>query len=208
MLLLRGKTFDAESDSALVKAGDAAAIATAEQVIAAAEAEAAKIIEDAKAAYAAEQKRGYAAGVAAGKEEMLMQKLDQLNASIVFMESVEEKMTDLVVKALRKCVAEMDERELVSQIVKKSMQAVVRAQRQITIKVAPAMTAVVKERLQSILADFPSVAIAEVVEDPHLEGVACIVETETGMVEASIEGQLAAIEKAIRKGFKKDEAKE
>ena len=91
---------------------------------------------------------------------------------------------------------------------KKSMQAVVRAQRQITIKVAPAMTAVVKERLQSILADFPSVAIAEVVEDPHLEGVACIVETETGMVEASIEGQLAAIEKAIRKGFKKDEAKE
>ena len=110
MLLLRGKTFDAESDSALVKAGDAAAIATAEQVIAAAEAEAAKIIEDAKAAYAAEQKRGYAAGVAAGKEEMLMQKLDQLNASIVFMESVEEKMTDLVVKALRKCVAEMDER--------------------------------------------------------------------------------------------------
>ena len=208
MLLLKRRTFEIESDSALVKSADAAAIAAAEDVVAAAEAEAAKIVEEAKVAYEAERQRGYADGIAAGREEMMMQKLDQLNASIEFMQNVETKMGELVIKALRKCVAEIDDRDLVCQIVRKSMQAIVRAQRQITIKVVPAMVPTVKERLQSILANFPSVMLAEVVEDAHLEGTACIVETEAGSVEASISGQLDAIEKSIRKGFQKDEAKE
>jgi len=207
MLLLKRRSFDVESDSELVKASDAAAIATAEEVVAAAEAEAAKIAEAAKAAYEAERQRGYADGIAAGREEMMMQKLDQLKASIEFMQSVEGKMGELVIKALKKCVAEIDDRDLVCQIVRKSMQAIVRAQRQITIKVAPEMVATVKERLQTILDKFPSVVLAEVVEEAHLEGTACIVETEAGSVEASISGQLAAIEKSIRKGFEKDEAK-
>ncbi len=206
MLLLKRKTFDVESDAALVKAADAAAVAKAEEVLAAAEAEAAKIVEEAKAAYAAEKRRGYDDGIAAGRAEIMEQKLDQLNASIDFMQRVETKMGELVIKALRKCVAEVDDRDLVCQIVRKSMQAIVRAQRQITIKVAPEMVGTVKERLQTILASFPSVVYADVAEEAHLDRTACIVETEAGTVEASLEAQLAAIEKSIRKGFEKNEA--
>lgn len=204
MLLLKRKTFDVESGSPLVKGEEAAAIARAEEIIAAAEAESAKIAEDARAAYEAEKKRGYDDGIAEGREEILLQKLDLLDESVAFMESVEGKMADIVLKALKKCVSEIGDKELVCQIVKKAMQAIVRNQRQITVKVSPEMVPVVKERMQAILAEFPSVAFAEVAEDPHLSGTACVVETDAGSVEASIDAQLAAIEKSIRKNFAKD----
>ena len=204
MLLLKRKTFEVESGTPLVKEPDAAVIAKAEDILAAAEAEAAKIAQDAKGAYEAEKKRGYDDGIAEGREEILLQKLDLLDESVAFMERVEDKMAGVVLKALKKCILEIGDKELVCQIVKKSMQAIVRNQRQITVKVAPDMVPEVKERMKTLLSEFPSVAFADVVEDPHLVGTACVVETDAGSVEASIDGQLAAIEKSIRKNFTKD----
>lgn len=201
MLLLKRKSFEVSSDSALVNSGEAGVIAMAEDIIAAAEAEAAKIAEEAKEAYEEEKRKGYDDGIAEGKTEILMQKLDLVDESVRYMESIEGKVSDVVLKALRKCISEIGDKELVCQIVKKAMQAVVRNQRQITIKVAPEMVNVVKERLQLILSDFPSLSFAEVSEDAHLAPTACVVETEAGIVEASIDGQIAAIEKSIRKNF-------
>ena len=204
MLLLKRKTFDVEVDRPLVTADEAGVLAQAEDVIAAAEVEVAQIREEAKAAYAAEKQRGYDDGIAEGKAEILMQKLNLLDESVRYMESIELKVSEIVMKALRKCVAEIGDTELVIQIVKKAMQAVVRNQRQITVKVNPAMVAVVKGRLQEILAEFPSLSYIDVAEDAHLAAAACVVETEAGLVEASVEGQLAAIEKSIRKNFAKE----
>lgn len=204
MLLLKRKTFDVEVDRPLVTADEAGVLAQAEDVIAAAEVEAAQIREEAKAAYAAEKQRGYDDGIAEGKAEILMQKLNLLDESVRYMESIELKVSEIVMKALRKCVAEIGDTELVIQIVKKAMQALVRNQRQITVKVNPAMVAVVKGRLQEILAEFPSLSYIDVAEDAHLAAAACVVETEAGLVEASVEGQLAAIEKSIRKNFAKE----
>ncbi len=204
MLLLKRKSFEVESSTPLVTADEAASVARAEDVIAAAEAEAARIVEIAGKEREEERKRGYEDGIAEGRAEILAQKLDLVDESVRYMESIEGKVTDIVVKALRKCVVEIGDRELVAQIVKRSMLAVVRNQRQITIKVNPEMVPVVKERLQSILADFPSVSFADVVDDAHLAATACVVETEAGIVEASIEGQLAAIEKSVRKGFSRE----
>jgi len=201
MLLLKKKTFDVEAESPRVSADEAVAIERTEELIAAAENEAAKIREEAKTAYENERKRGYDDGIAQGKEEILMQKLDLLDESVRFMNGVENKVADIVIKALGKCVAEIGDEELVRQIVKKSMQAVVRTQTEVTVRVAPDMVAAVKERIGSITADYPTVKLVNVQPDERLAGAACVVETEAGMVEASIEGQLAAIEKSIRASF-------
>ena len=203
MLLLKKRSFEVESDATLVTAGDAAAVAKAEEIVAAAEEEAAKVREEAKAAYEEERKRGYADGVAEGKAEILMQKLDLVDESVAYMESIEGKVSDIVLKAIRKCVAEMDDEELVRQIVRKSLQAVVRTQKEIAIKVAPDRVESVKARIDGLLKEFPTVRFADVKADARLTGAACIVETESGIVEASIEGQIAAIERSIRKNFEK-----
>ncbi|MBR4258774.1 MAG: hypothetical protein IKQ17_07080 [Kiritimatiellae bacterium] len=88
MLLLNKEDFVLQSDRRVVKATDVATVKSAAEIIAAAEAEAARIREDAKVAFEIEKKRGYEKGLTDGKTEIAMQKLDQVDQSVSFMESV------------------------------------------------------------------------------------------------------------------------
>ena len=197
MLLINKPDFQVSSDRRLVKASDVAAVRSAAEVVAAAEAEAAKICEDAKAAYEEERKRGYEKGLADGNMEIAMKKLDMVDSSVRFMESVEGRMADVVMKALRSCVAEIGDREMVVQIVRKTLAAVIRAQKQATIRVAPEMLDVVKEKPDGLRRDYPTLDFLEAVADERLSGPACVLETEAGVADASVETQLAAIERSL-----------
>ena len=205
MLLIDKKEFTLRSSGRLVKAEEVAAARTAAETVAAAEAEAARIREEAKASYEEEKRRGYEEGLAQGKMEIAEKKLEMLDSSVAYMESVEGRMADIVMKALHKCVEEIGDRELVVQVVRKVMSAVIRTQKQVTLKVAPGMGPVVKERLSQILAAYPTVEHLDVVEDDRLKGPACMIETEAGVADGSVESQLAAIERSIKKHFSKAE---
>ena len=197
MLLIEKPDYKLASDRRLVKASEVATVRTADEIIAAAEADAARIREEAKAAFEEEKKRGYEKGLADGKMEIAMQKLDLVDSSVKFMESVEGKMADIVMKALKSCVVEIGDSEMVVQIVRKTMKAVIRTQRQVTVKVAPEMVASVKARVDALRAEYPTIETLDVVEDSRLKGPACILETEAGVADASVDTQLAAIEKSI-----------
>ena len=197
MLLIEKKNFSLASDGRLVKATDVATVSSAAEIIAEAEAEAARIREEAKAAFEEEKSRGYEKGLQEGKMEIAMQKLDLVNSSVEFMGSVEGKMADIVMKALKSCVMEIGDREMVVNIVRKTMAAVIRTQRHVTLKVAPEMAQVVKERVAALRTDYPTVENFDVVEDSRLKGPACVLETEAGVADASVETQLAAIEKSL-----------
>ena len=202
MLLVNKQNLQLASDRRLVKVAEVATVRTAEEIIAAAEAEAARIREEAKVAFEEEKKKGYEKGLAAGKLEISMQKLDLLDSSVAFMESVEDKMADVVLKALRSCVVEIGDKEMVVQIVRKTMNAVIRTQRQVTLKVAPEMVDVVRARAAELKATYSTVETLDVVEDPRLKGTACLLETEAGVAEASVDTQISAIEKSIQKHIK------
>ena len=197
MLLVNKQNFALSSDHRLVKAVDVATASSAAEIIAAAEAEAERIREEAKAAFEEEKKRGYDKGIADGKMEIAMQKLELVDKSVEFMESVESKMADVVMKALKSCVVEIGDKEMVYQIVRKTMNAVIRTQRHVTLKVAPEMVAVVKSRISEIRVNYPTVDDLDVVEDSRLKGPSCVLETEAGVADASVETQLAAIEKSL-----------
>jgi len=199
MLLIANPNLPLASDRRLVRAADRATVRSAEEILAAAEAEAARIREEAKAAFEAEKKRGYETGLQNGKMEIAMQKLDLVDQSVEFMASVESKMADVVMKALRSCVVEIGDREMIFHIVRKTMSAVIRTQRHVTLKVAPEMTSVVKERLNALRMDYPTVETFDVIEDSRLKGAACILETEAGVADASVETQLAAIERSLKR---------
>ena len=204
MLLLNKKDFALVTDSRLVKATDAGTVRTAAEIIAAAEAEAARIREEAKVAFEAERKRGYEKGIADGKMEIAMLKLDQVDSSVAFMESVEQKMADVVLKALRSFVVEIGDKELVVQIVRKTMNAVIRTQRQVVLKVAPELVDAVRAKVAELRLAYPTVETFDVVEDPRLKGASCLLETEAGVADASVETQLAAIGRSLKKHFSKE----
>ena len=204
MLLVKKQSFELSSSARLVKADDVQTVCDAQSVIAAAEAEAARLVAAAKAAYEEERRKGYAKGLADVQAEVARRKLELADESAVFMASVEEKMGDIVMKALRKCVDEIGDRELVVQVVRKVMKAVVRNQRQITLRVAPDMVETVRSRMSDILADFPLLDEVDVQEDARLKGTACAVETAAGIADASIDTQLAAVEESIRRRFSRE----
>ena len=199
MLLIEKQNFTLASDRRLVKASEVATVKSADEIVAAAEAEAARIREEAKVAFEEEKKRGYEKGLQDGKMEIAMQKMDLVDQSVAFMESVEGKMAEVVMKALRLCVEEIGDREMVINIVRKTMKAVIRTQRHVTLKVAPEMVSVVKERIGALRTDYPTVESFDVVEDQRLKGPACILETEAGVADASVETQFAAIERSLKR---------
>jgi len=204
MLLVKKQSFELSSSARLVKATDVQTVCDAQSVIAAAEAEAARLVAAAKAAYEEERRKGYAKGLADVQAEVARRKLELADESAAFMASVEEKMGDIVMKALRKCVDEIGDRELIVQVVRKVMKAVVRNQRQITLRVAPDMVETVRSRMSDILADFPLLDEVDVQEDARLKGTACAVETAAGIADASIDTQLAAVEESIRRRFSRE----
>ena len=204
MLLVKKTDFVLQSDRRVVKATDVATVRSATEIISAAEAEAARIREEAKAAFEAEKQRGYEKGISDGKMEIAMQKLDQVDSSVAFMESVEEKMAEVVMKALKTCVVEIGDREMVVQIVRKTMAAVIRTQRTVTLKGAPELVETVRTRVSELTTTFPTIETFDVVEDPRLKGAACVLETEAGVADASVETQLAAIEKSLKKHIAKE----
>ena len=204
MLLIEKPNLSLVSDRRLVKATEVATVKSAAEIIAAAEDEAARIREEAKVAFEDEKKRGYEKGLQDGKMEIAMQKLEQVDQSVAFMEAVEQKMADIVLKALKSCVVEIGDKEMVINIVRKTMNAVIRTQRRVTLKVAPEMVSAVKDRVAVLRQDYPTVETFDVVEDPRLKGPACVLETEAGVADASVDTQFAAIERSLRRHLSRD----
>ncbi len=205
MLLIDKKDFKVNSSSRIVKAGEAHAIRKAEEIIAAAEAEAECLRSSAAAAFEAERKRGFEQGLEEGRAKVVADKLDFAYESAKYMANVEGKLADVVIKALWKCVSQIGDRNLIIEIIRKLMKAVIHNQRHVALKVAPDMVQEVRARLDEVLADYPALEHVDIEEDSRLKGASAIIETEAGIADASIETQLAAIESSIRKHFSKEE---
>ncbi len=201
MLIIRQGNLQIETTGRLVKRAEAQSIAEAMDVLSAAQKEAEDIRQQAREEFEAQRKLGYDKGLDDSKEEIAIQKLEQVEKSIDYLSSMENKIVEIVLTALKKCVAEIGDKELMVQVVQKAMQAVVRNQQQVVLKVSPEMLPTVKERLNEILAKFPGVNYINLMDDPRIKGVSCIIETDAGNVEASLDHQLAAIEKALGKCF-------
>ena len=80
---------------------------------------------------------------------------------------------------------------------------VVRNQTHVTLRVGPDQLPTVRERVGEILNGHPAVSFLDVQPDARLQADGCILESEIGVIDASIDLQLEAISKAIRKSISK-----
>lgn len=201
MLILQNGNLKLGASQRLVKASEVAAVHALESLLSAAESEAQSIVASAQLEFEKQKQLGYEAGLDAGKEDIAFQKLDLVEQSIGYLEKMENRVVEIVLTALRKCVDEIGDRQLMVQIILNAMRAIVRNQQQVRLKVPSEMVSEVRSRLEEILSRFPNVTYIDVVEDEHLEGLSCVLETDAGNVDASLNVQLAAIERVLRKCF-------
>lgn len=170
----------------------------AEGLIAAAQAQAEAIVAGAQAAYDQECRRGYADGLAEAQMAQAEKMMDTIGRTVDYFGQVEADMVALVMGAVRKIIDDYDDADRVLIVVKNAL-SVVRNQKQMTLRLHPQQVEVVRARINDLLAAYPGVGYLDIVPDGRLGPQACILESEIGLVEASIEGQIAALEKAFQK---------
>lgn len=163
-----------------------------------ARAQAEAIVASAQAAFDAECERGYAQGRASALLDQAEKMIDTVGRTVDYFAGVENDMVELVMQAVRKVVDGFDDREKVMAVVRNAL-AVVRNQKQMTLRLHPDEVETVRERINDLLAAYPGVGYLDIIADGRVIRGACILESEIGMVEASLDGQIEALRKAFER---------
>lgn len=188
----------ADPGARILRAQDHASLVDAQALLDAARAQADAIVAGAKEAFEAERQRGYAEG----REEALLDQsermIETVERTVDYIASVEGKMVELVMSAVSKVIDGFDDREKVMIVVRNAL-AVVRNQKQMTLRLNPAEVEIVRSQINELLAAYPGVGYLDILADGRLAPGACILESEIGLVEASLEGQLQALRNAFQR---------
>jgi type III secretion protein L len=177
---------------------DRAAWAGAQELLAQARAQADAIVGGAQAAYEQESRRGYEEGRESALLDQAEKMIETVGRTVEYFAGVENEMVELVMAAVRKVVDGFDDREKVMVVVRNAL-AVVRNQKQMTLRLNPAEVDMVREQINDLLAAYPGVGYLDILADGRLARGACILESEIGMVEASLEGQIQALRQAFQR---------
>jgi type III secretion protein L len=170
----------------------------AQQLLAAARQEAERIRAEAVQAYEDEKQRGYEEGQAMARMDEAERLIENATRTVDYFAGIEQKIVALVMNAVRRIMADFDDTTRVLSVVQSGL-SVMRNQKQLTLRLSPHHAATVRERAQELLERFPGVGMMDIVPDSRLKGDAAILESEMGVVEASVELQLKAIEQGFTK---------
>ncbi|MEI6985774.1 MAG: HrpE/YscL family type III secretion apparatus protein [Rhodospirillaceae bacterium] len=157
-----------------------------------------EIADKAKGFCEAEKARGYAEGKLKADDEAVERRMELAFATTDYFESLEESVVELVMTGVRKVLGSFDNRTLAVQVVSSAL-AVMRSQKLVTLRICAAEAEIVRERLDTILSLYPGIGFVEVVADGRLLLGGCILESELGIVDASLETQLGRLEAALSK---------
>lgn len=188
----------------LVKAKDYRILVAAETLIADAQRQAETILAEAEREAETRKRQGYEEGLARGKMEMATQMIDTVERTVSYFAQIEDAVVGLVLHALRKILGEFREEELLRRVVRQALQ-VVHTQHQIKIRVAPEQQTALNQHLSELLAGYKGIGFAEVVADARLGQQDCVLETEIGVVDASLDVQLQALERALQSRLARQE---
>jgi type III secretion protein L len=191
-------SFHPDADAPLLRAREVSAWHDARGLVAHAQSQAEDIVGRAQEAFEAERRRGYQEGYEQARLEEAERMIDAVGRTVDYLGSVETEMVELVLTAVRKIFSDFNDQERVL-IVARGALAALRQQKQMTLRVEPGQCEPLKARMSELLADFPNVGFIEIVPDPRLQADACILESEIGSVEASIDGQIQALRKSLER---------
>ena len=178
----------------VIKAADYSVIEKSTRIIDKAREQANHIIADAQVTFEKEKQRGYQDGLMQSRMEQSEQMLKMVDQSINYLSSMEASLANILMTAVKKIIDGYDDHALTVGLIKAGLQHV-RNERQVTVRVPPAHFAHVKASIAEILKNYKGVGILNPVSDPRLKAGSCILESKIGVVDASIDIQLKALQK-------------
>ncbi|HIO91501.1 MAG TPA: HrpE/YscL family type III secretion apparatus protein [Leucothrix mucor] len=140
-------------------------------------------------------------GIKQGEEESRQQISDQMvkasSAAISQLTKVEKDLSLVVLNAVRKIIDDFDDDELALSMVKNGLKLVCKSQR-VTVRVNPEKMDTLMQGLMSL---DHNIDFLEIMPDTNLSVGECVLESDIGIVRASVEEQLLHIESSIKKIF-------
>ena len=188
----------------ILKSQDYATVLKAQQLLDDAQQEADRIKQEALSAYEEQKKQGYEDGVLEGQMQQAEKMLETGLQAVEYLENLEKKVVEVVTTAVRKIIGEMDDKERIVCIVKTALEQV-QLRQQILIRVCPEEESIVRDNLKSMIRGAHHAHGLEIIADPRLKKGDCMLESEMGVIDASLETQLRAIEKAFAAKFEGSE---
>ncbi|MDK1492977.1 FliH/SctL family protein [Sinorhizobium sp. 7-81] len=126
---------------------------------------------------------------------------DRLTAIAVgtlrIMEQNEQRIVDMALHIARRVIDTVAPENAAVDIALQSLRFVGESS-VVRLRVTPSLVESVRKRLNELLTAMTSRSIVEVIPDPGVNDAGCILETDAGLVDATIEAQLALIESGLR----------
>lgn len=166
----------------------------------AAQAYADRMRSDAQDAYEAQRALGYAEGMRQAREEKAAELLRVEGQTALYFSRMTDSVVQLVMDAVRKLIQGFDDGERVLAVVHSCLD-LMRTERHLRLHVHPDQVGFMRGQVDALLAVYPAMAQIEVHPDEELVRDGCRVESEIGVAEASLQGQLEALLKAMSSAF-------
>jgi type III secretion protein L len=170
----------------------------AQAMLAQAREEALHIRNEAVVFFEAEKARGYAEGQEQVQLEQMDRMIEMAGKTVDYFAGMEQRIVKLVMHSVRRVIDDFSDEERVMAVVRSGL-AVLRNQKQLTLRLSPESAEQVRVRAQELLERFPGVGILDIVDDSRLKSDSAILESEIGVVEASIDKQLETLETSFQK---------
>jgi type III secretion protein L len=184
----------------IIKKETYAIFGEAEDILAAARAKAAEMTAAAEKVYEAEKQRGHAEGLSRARAEMAAEMAAAALRTERHFRSLEAETVSLVMAVVRKVLHAIEPEDLVVAQVSKALEAFKGCPR-VTLKVHPRVVDDLYARLVEITAQRPDIDLIDVKPAPDLSPDQLILQSATGILDASLETQLDAIEQGFRQAL-------
>lgn len=162
--------------------------------------EAGRILQTAKRQAELLQRRAYfdgrAAGIAGAQAEAIKHILEGQKQARELIAASESRIVELAVAIVARIAPRLDQGDLISALVSEAL-AAIRDERHVVVRVASAAERTTRTMLDRWQCEHPEVEIVDLVIDPSLESLACVVETELGRIEVGWTAQLEAVRTAL-----------
>ena len=187
------------SERKVLKEAEYAALLDAGAVVEAARGEAARIVAQAELDARRARDAGHAEGLQRAQAEYAQRLASDALATQAQLHGLRSAMAAIVVKAVGQFMAEADPAALLAAALAR-VEALIRSEPFITMRVAPAQEAALRAVLARLGAGADWPLNVAVTTDPALPDGGCVVSTASGTLEIGLDAQLAAFRNAVERG--------
>ncbi len=181
----------------VVKASDFSKLCQVSELLEQVKKQSLDIKDKAEEIYKDSFEKGVLEGRAEGKEEYAEKIMDMVLSQVESIEALESQLVGVVIDAVTKIIGEFDPKDRVLRVVKQALNSV-RGSKSITLKVCAQDEKLLRTNLSSYLLNSDgSKGYITLVSDPNLRSGDCILETEQGVVDSSLQSQLKILQKVL-----------